>query len=432
MLIEFSVANYLSFKDKVTFSMAAGKSVKLKDSNTFSARRGLRLLKSAVIYGANASGKSNLISAIDFMRRFVINSSSELQKGDAIPVSFFKLNKSSETRTSFFEVIFIINEQIYRYGFEADSERVEREWLYKIVSDEEELFFERAGDNFALGKFKEGKGLIKMTRNNALFISVCANFNGKISGVVLEWFMKMRVISGINEQQYRVFSIKFLTDDLLKKKILEMIRIADLNINDFTKVEEEFDKKSFNILDEEIKRKLLDKNVKNELIKTYHTQFDEQNHPVGFVEFDLDRNESQGTQKFFLILGPIFDTLVRGSVLFIDEMDSQLHPLLTRLIVKLFNSNIENENNAQFIFNTHNTYLLKRDLFRRDQIWFTEKDKYGATDLYSLAEFKTNRSESFSEDDYIKGKYGAIPFIGDKWLIQYNQRNGEKDGRSAI
>jgi hypothetical protein len=146
-------------------------------------------------------------------------------------------------------------------------------------------------------------------------------------------------------------------------------------------------------------------------IQTIHRKFDGEGNSVSTELFDLDDQESEGTQKVFALAGPLVDTLKNGKVLIIDEFDARIHPLISRAIVELFNSNESNSNNAQLIFMTHDTNLLSNRLFRRDQIWFTEKNRYGATDLYSLAEYKIRNDASF-ESDYIKGRYGAIPYIG--------------------
>lgn len=147
-------------------------------------------------------------------------------------------------------------------------------------------------------------------------------------------------------------------------------------------------------------------------VKTIHKKFDKEGKQTALEIFDIDSHESEGTKKLFSLAGPLMDTLKNGRILFIDEFDARLHPLITYEIIRLFNSNKTNPKNAQIIFATHDTNLLSNKLFRRDQIWFAEKDKGGATHLYSLAEYKVRNDASF-ENDYIQGKYGAIPFIGD-------------------
>lgn len=247
-----------------------------------------------------------------------------------------------------------------------------------------------------------------------------AQFNGEKSISILKWFNKLNNISGLNDK-YQDFTTSLLEKGSCKEIFLELIRIADAGIEDLTVNKEEF---SLNKYPKEFQqplksfRELLEKSfsmvddtITN--IITTHKKYDANNKFVSFEEFDMSEQESHGTKKLFSLLGPIIDTLQTGKILVIDEFDSRLHTLLSSFIVKLFNSNEKNPNNAQLIINTHDTNLLNNKLFRRDQIWFTEKNRYGATNLYSLVEYKKVRNDASFEKDYLLGKFGAIPFIGD-------------------
>jgi uncharacterized protein len=417
MLIEFSVGNYKSFRDVETFSMVATK-IKAKDSevdenNTFKIDDDLSLLKSAAIYGANASGKSNFATALRFMRKFVIESSRETQSVDSIPVEEFRLNSNNNGKPAFFEIVFLLDEKQYRYGFEVNSQEVISEWLFYVPTVKEfKLFERRNGKIISSQKFKAGKGLAKITRNNALFLSVTAQFNSSVSKRILQWFSQFNIISGLNDST-RDFTALCIQKDLYKDDILKFIKRLDLGINDIEIEETKLTKDSFPNMPEDLRKAILEHTVTDRFgVKTFHKKYNEEGKQIGLEVFDIDKHESEGTKKLFSLAGPLIDTLKRGKILFIDEFDARLNTLITREIVKLFNSNEANSKNAQIIFTTHYTNLLTNKLFRRDQIWFVEKDKTEATHLHSLAEYKVRNDASF-ENDYIQGRYGAIPFIGD-------------------
>lgn len=422
MLIEFNVKNYKSFKDLEAFSMVAASirsaTPSLDEDNVIHVGSSgeLTLLKSAAVYGANASGKSNFIKAINFMRRFVLNSSKDTQAKEEISVEPFKLSSESLGKPSFFEVVFLKNEREYRYGFEVDSTRVLQEWLYHTPKSKEALLFERVENNFKLSKSfeREGKLLVEKTRENALFLSVCSQFNGETSGLILDWFRDIGLIDGNNDASYAPFTISLFEHSKENSAITKFIKKLDLSISaiEIHKIDA---KKHFSDskLPDELKEFLL-RNGSSEVssVKTKHCIYNLEGHATDSEFFDLGSQESAGTKKLFSLAGPIFDALDKGEILVIDELDAQLHTLITREILKLFNSRTANPKNAQLIFTTHDTNLLTGNLLRRDQIWFAEKDKTEATHLYSLVEYKPRNDASF-EKDYIQGRYGAIPYVGD-------------------
>lgn len=417
MLIEFSVANFLSFKDKVTFSMVASNLKEHRENNVFTVDK-FDLLKIAVIYGANASGKSNLFKAMKFMKNQIFSSFKETQVTEKIMgVERFKLSTETENKPSFFEIVFIHEEKRFRYGFLIDEERVHAEWLYYVPSLKEAMLFERENSNITIGNYyKEGKGLETKTRDNALFLSVVAQFNGEISKKILEWFKNVNIISGLDDSKIINFTFKKMEDYDYRIRILEFLKIADLGIQDIDNRTIEINYENFTKKIPEKVLKLLPK-IKQFEIFTKHRKYNEKKDSFSFVDFDISEQESEGTKKIFALSAPIIDTIENGRILFIDEMDARLHPLITRFILGLFNSKDINTKNAQLIFITHDTTLLNKNYFRRDQIWFTEKNQYEATDLYSLVEYKIDNSKVRNDasygKDYIQGKYGAVPFIGD-------------------
>ena len=428
MLVQFSVGNYLSFKEIVTLRMVAtkvtAKNKSVDQNNVFYVDEELSLLKSAAVYGANASGKSNLIQAMDFMRWFVLNSSKETQIEDAINVEEFRLSTETEGKPSFFEIVFILEDKLYRYGFEVDEKQVVSEWLFYVPKVRESKLFERDENGIKMSRvFKEGELIADKTRNNALFISVNAQFNGKISTSILRWFIEdLNIISGLHSELYKNITVDFFQDNEYKNKILQLIRkwdlgIDDIEVNKINILPEQFS----NIYSEGFKKLMSDAGAYTDEIQTVHKKYDSKGKIVSKVVFDFEENESDGTKKLFAFAVPILESLRNGEILIIDELDARLHPIITRAIIDLFNSNQTNPENAQLIFTTHDTNLLSNKIFRRDQIWFTEKDRQGATDLYSLVEYKVRNDATF-ENDYFKGRYGAIPFLGD--LTKLFEKNG--------
>lgn len=423
MLLQFSIKNFTVFRDKATLSLVASNYDKdtREAENVFeSSKFDYRLLKSAVVYGANASGKSKLLEAMAFMGQFVNNSSKDTQKGERIDVEPFALNTETENEPSEFEVIFLFNDEQYRYGFEITKERVVAEWLYhKPKTKEIELFyrdgnqFETHAKNFAKGSMVAKQGLV---RDNALLISVAAQFNDEAAITVLDWFKRLNYISGLKESNYQGFTMNRTEDPCHKAKILELLKAADLGIQDVRIQKLDFDSLPKG-MPKEVKDNLIreakDRNVDLVDVFISHKKYNENKQAVHDIGFPID-DESSGTKKFYALTGPILDVLENGDMLVVDELDSKLHPNLVCKIVSLFNSEKHNPHNAQLIFNTHDSNLLSSGLFRRDQIWFTNKDKYGEAKLYSLADFKSEevkKNEPF-EDNYIKGKYGAVPYLG--------------------
>ncbi len=417
MLIEFTVGNFLSFKEKKTLSLKAASITEYKES-TFTIGKN-KLLKSVVLYGANSSGKSNLIKAMSIMKHIVMTSveKSSISKNKVIP---FLLNTKTENQPSFFEVIFLIGNIKYRYGFELDTEIIHGEWLFVVKEKKEIPLFIREKDGIALTEdFEEGDGLESKTRDNALFLSVVDQFNGIISGKIINWFNNWVTISGLRHENYRDVTFSLLEKKNSKAKLLDFFKNLDLGFNEIKLKKEKFEKHLLpSDLPEDILVKIISDSVDKPMarIETIHKKFNDEGKYIGEVNFDLRERESSGTNKVIDISGPIFDTLIGGGILVIDELDAKLHPLMTAAITNLFNSSEYNLKNAQLIFATHDTNLLSYGHFRRDQIYFLEKDKYEATDLYSLVEYKENntkiRKDRSFEKDYIAGRYGAIPFIG--------------------
>ena len=425
MLVQFTVGNFRSIKEPVTLSLTATKLKsqyqEINDNNVFDTSTNLNLLKSAVVYGANASGKSNLIKALSFMRNFVINSSRESQATDPIKVEPFALGTQWGNQPSYFEIVFFLDGVMYRYGFEADKHKIHREWLFQTIRRESKIFIRKSGqpkidmtDSF---RRTEGRELAEITRPNALFLSVLAQWNGRLAQTILTWFKEIGIISGIHDVGYKSFTIdQFQNNSVIQQDINNFMQEMDLGIHHINIIETEIvqpDQAQTNapLQIRELPAFPLRYRVQRTTITTLHEKLDDEGEPLEYVEFELNEHESAGTQKAFALSGLLFHTLRNGKILVIDELDARLHPFITKSIIQLFNSNKTNPHNAQLIFATHDTNHLSNRLFRRDQIWFMEKDKFAATDLYALSDFKIRNDASY-ETDYITGKYGAIPFVG--------------------
>ena len=420
MFLQFSVNNFRSIKDTITFSMATAS----KDTENSFKIKNYELLASSVIYGANASGKSNVLKAMAFMKDIVLNKTKVIQSTDTLPHDPFRLNTSTQDASSTFEIVFFIDEVKYRYGFEMDNTTVYSEWLYEArKSKEAKLFYRDIEDDDYVNstRFKEGfsffdkkKEKIKVSKNQ-LFLWKCDRDDDEgISHNILEWFTRFNMIDGINNDGYANYTLKKMEEDSFKNRIIDLVKTADIGIEEIKLHTEDvpLDVVEKMPIPDKLKEEFRDGGLQSITINTHHKQFDEDNNEIGIAIFDLDEEESLGTKKFFTMSAPIINSLQEGKILIIDELDASLHPVLTKHLIQLFHDKSINTKNAQLIFATHDTNLLNRHIFRRDQIWMTEKDKYGSTDIYSLAQFKNVRKTEDFEKQYIQGKYGAIPYLG--------------------
>ncbi len=420
MLIEFTVGNFLSFRDKKTLSMNAAAIKEYVDTNVIYAGRHA-LLRSGLIYGANSSGKSNLVKAMSTMSWLVLKSF-ERSSAAELEVTPYLLHVKNEQEPSFFEVVFLIDDTKYRYGFEVTKEAIVAEWLFEAKKLTEKPLFVRENDGIeVMRSFPEGKDLEEKTRDNALFLSVVDQFNGRTAKSIMSWFNNFAAISGLSHESYTGVTYSLLDNEKTKHLLQDFYNSIDLGFDEVRLIKKEFDAARFSkdmpeSIMQEISSKMQGKMMVN--ARTLHKKYDQNNQVSDSVEFDMDSQESSGTNKIFNISGPVFDVLNDGGVLVIDELDASLHPLLTLAITRLFNSIDHNPKNAQLILTTHDTNLLSYGNYRRDQIYFMEKDQYGGSDLYSLVEYKedgatkTIRKDRSFEKDYIQGRYGAIPFIG--------------------
>jgi len=427
MLIQFKFNNIYSFYKEQTFSMVSAplRASKSQYSNMLSAAKNLPpLLLSSVVYGANASGKSNFVKTIDFFLTF-INESSLSKPETIILVPPFLLNTNSKNEASSFEIIFVKAEVIYRYGFELNSKEIRKEWLY-VKTERESLVFQREGESINVNsKYKISRDLAKkkMIRKNALLLSVAAQFNEPIAITMFEWFQSFFRISGFNDSVFRNYTQNLLKNDIEKLKILSLLKNADLGIEDILLKEQEGQSFSFTFQlgSQENVKEERQKTILQNLI-TVKNIYNKAGEMSGQIEMNFDAQESEGTQKLFHLSGLFFYLLEKGGVMLIDEFDAKLHPLLTIELITIINNPAINIYGAQLIFTTHNTNLLAAKIFRRDQVWFTEKNRMGESLMFSLYDFK-QRNDSDIEKNYTNGRFGAIPYLNNLKETFQNSEN---------
>jgi len=420
MLIEFNVTNYRSIQKTQSLSLAASNAEELREENSFAApiSRLPRLLRTSVIYGPNAAGKSNLVLAMDFMKDFILSSAKQSQEGENIDVTPFLFSRQSRMNPSEFETLFIQEGVRYQYGFAVTTQRVTSEWLLAYPEGKAQKWFERnydpkaQKDKWYFGPKFTGHRKVwqEATRGNALFLSTAIQLNNDQLKPVFNWFDNQLRIIAPGTILHPGFSAHECEDKLKKKKILEFMNKADITISDIL-----LKKKVLSI--EDLPSKIPEK-LKREIIRDLDGKKGLQlffTHPSsdGGTDVPLDfEDESAGTRKLFTLAGPWLDVLENGLILFVDELDTSLHPLIVRFLLGLLHNSRINPYNAQLVFTTHDTTILDQAFMRRDQVWFVEKDPENTTRLYPLSDYKPRKGEALQRG-YLHGRYGALPFPGE-------------------
>ncbi len=415
MLIEFSVKNWRSINSEQRLSLTAATGKELIDANTFQPQAPAtgRLLRSAAIYGPNAAGKSNLISALVLLKQMVLFSASKSQLGDEIDVRAFRLDSQTQAQPSEFEIIFVANGVRYQYGFAADRTRIIEEWLFAFPAGRPQRWLGRLWDGERY-QWETASALTgpkqlwqESTRENALFLSTAVQLNSKQLLAVFDWFkntLKIANIAGWHPQM----TSKLCKEEVTRRKVVAFLKAADLDIEDMQVDTEKFSAKHFpSNLPKDILDNLIDDFKEKEFIeiKTIHRSAQGEQ-----VVFELDE-ESAGTRKIFSLAGPCLEALEQGAVFIIDELNDKLHPKMLEFLIQLFHDNKTNAKNAKLIFTTHDTSNLNQKIFRRDQIWFCEKNQEQATQLFPLTDFSPRKGRENLEESYLAGRYGALPYI---------------------
>lgn len=408
MLIEFRVKNFRSFQGEQVFSLVAS-SQKQHQNNTFKVENeNLALLKTAAIYGANAAGKSNMVGAFTAMKNLVMTSATFIQRGQELPITPFLLGQH-ESEPIEFEVSFITQNVRYKYGFSATKDKVFGEWLYAYPNGRIQQWFLRTYDKKTREYVYEDRNLIgekklweKSTRENALFLSTAIQLNSEQLKPIFDWFLGLNVSRNFGEFEN---SLDITIDIFQKqpKELVDYLKAVDLDIENLKIERQEFEPEVPLNMPKEI-RETIKQNNKITRFRIQTTHLNQQGNPI---DFNINL-ESDGTQKFFKFLGPVLNTLHSGRILIVDELHNHLHPAMTRFIIELFHNNKINTKNAQLVFTTHETSVLNKDIFRKDQIYFCEKQNK-ATIIYSMSDFKGLRENIDYEKSYLLGRFGALP-----------------------
>ncbi|MEN0107468.1 MAG: ATP-binding protein [Pseudomonas sp.] len=419
MLVEFRVKNFRSLRDEQVLSLVASADKTLLGTHALNTgmRAAPHLLKSAVVYGANASGKSNLIKALQYMRGVVLESAT-LQPGQTYDrLQPFKLDATSAGQPSEFEVTFIVDDVRYQYGFAMTNSRIVAEHLLVYKAFKPQRWFERHYDKASGQDFYEfGPGLKGArtlwegaTRPNALFLSMAVQLNSDALRPVYDWFANHLVIFNELAPLSPQFSMQQLKNETERNAICDFLRAADMSIAKIEVSTKQAMVHSVHIDMATGKRVEGAEEQSIDEVKFHH----ETEH--GTAVFDL-ADESSGTRNLLFFTGPILDILKKGLTLLVDELDTSLHTLLVQALVRLFHQPQVNTGGAQLIFTTHDTSLLDAyGLFRRDQVWFVEKGPDQRSTLYPLLDFSPRKNEAL-ERGYLQGRYGALPLFRSELL----------------
>jgi len=423
MLIDFRIRNYRSFKGEQSLSLEASRITEFPENVFVEKTSETRLLKAIAVYGANSSGKSNLLTGMGMMKHIVF-SNFRLRANENLSYDPFLLDESSSIEPTGYEVFFSTSGKVFRYGFEHNSKVITREWLFDHTSGEEPLFV-RVDDGIEVfDSFPEGFDLEKKTRDNGLFLAVVDQFNGKIASKIIEWFNNFNSIDGLGHTDYRAITFEMLENHETKDRLVEFYNDVDLGFKNIIINKKPFDPSTLQfVLPDELVEQMtndMEGKLMASLSSIHH--FLDENKKVAKRSFNIRTQESAGTNKIIDLSGPIFDTLQDGGVLIVDELDAKLHPHLTISLIKLFQFEKTNPNHAQLIFATHNTNILSMGRLRRDQIVFAEKDRQASTHIYPLSDYKIEnrkiRKDNSFEKDYLLGRYGGVPEIKD--FINYD------------
>ena len=413
MLIRFRVENFRSVKQEQELTMVASALSEHSETLVHAGSYGFELLRSAAIYGPNASGKSSLFHALSFMRAAVMDSHRSWSPDGGIPRTPFALSLDSTLQPSLFAVDLMINGIRYEYGFTADSHRVHEEWLYAYPRGRKQEWFTRDASRdleFAFSRLLPGenRAIAAFTRSNSLFLSAAAQNNHEVLLPLYLWFSQnLWIVDDSTRKFFENYTIDQCRNEGYRNSLFSMLQSADLGITNIEFTDEHLPPEVQQALQNTRDPAVVDllTNAYRPRVQFWHSG----GASGGAVALPLDQ-ESRGTRTLFSLLGIVWWSLTSGSTLVVDELDQSLHPHLARNIVSTFTNPGTNPQLAQLIFNTHDTNLLDAELLRRDQIWFTEKGDDGASRIYPLTDFHARKLENI-ERGYLQGRYGAVPAV---------------------
>lgn len=415
MLLNFSCSNHKSIKDEVTYTAIAGKDSTFEDELKIFGK--YRVLRSAAIYGANGSGKTNFLTALEFMKALVTNSINH-QPGQGVYQAHHKLSDRNEPST--YKIQFVKNDIRYAYGFSVKQNLIDEEYLYFFPNGRQVKIFEREGMKIVPGdKYKNAFELsLQALKDNRLFLSCSANYTPikEIEDVFI-FFSQDIVFYNPMANNWTEYSIELMqNNEEIKEIFVNILKALKTGIVDIDAKIEKVSIDDINLpsdMPEVFKTVIKSQKIANRIeAKLIYDKFDT----------DLMTEESAGIKKLFEIICPIIDVINSGKVLVFDEIENGLHEAVVYEIIKLFKF-ARKDQFAQLIFTTHDTSLLSGNLFRRDQIWFTELNTDRATDLFSLVQIKNVRKTENIEKGYLLGKYGAIPVLSDNITKIFEKNN---------
>jgi AAA15 family ATPase/GTPase len=432
MLLEFKVSNYRSIGEEQTLSLIPAPKQKDHEQNIIYKDR-YNALNAIALYGANASGKSNILNAMSLLDK-IIHISARTSSTTKLPYDPFLLREGWENKPTAFEILFVIDGKRYRYGFEFNAIIISKEWLFRKSAGREVNLFERENEIIDVSSGFNGTkkiidAAIEATRSNALFLSTCDMLNVEEAKIILQWFKHFNMIDGLNTEVEEFKTVDLWQNNEYKEKIKNYLSSICLNVIDIDVETKKFEESDLpaNIPQEmrnHIKRELQDTHSYTVFAK--HRFYDTENKPTENTRsWKWDERESAGAIKAFHLSGPVLWALANGGVLIIDEIEAKLHPIMTLNTINAFLNKESNPNNAQLIFATHDTNLLSYSKMRRDQIYFAEKNKWESSEIYSLSDFvyfgekngefisEKERPDTDKEKRYFEGRYGAIPLLGD-------------------
>lgn len=413
MLLRFRVSNHLSFRDLQEVSFVASS---LKERKGYlidcTAVPNNSVVPAAVVYGANASGKSNLVDAMQTMWAMVLHSHTKGDPGGGVARQPFRLDPECKRAATQFDIDFVAEGTRYHYGFQATDEAFVSEWLDVYPKAYRRLAFARENSDFTFGRWLKGQNssIAKLTRPNSLFLSAAAQNGHEQLSKVFAYFRSVRIVRDIavggNELWTR------LAGEEPDRRVIAFLRKLGTGVVGFRRIEAEQSEQYLKLvraiaepLGKSMDAVLEDLGVGGlyPVVELVHRGRD--NEPI---PLDLDR-ESAGTRRLLAFMGIVYRALDEGTPVLVDELDASLHTHASEAVLRLFCSAQSNPKGAQLLATTHDTSLMKSSSLRRDQLWFTQKDAEGATQIYPLTDFKTRWGDNF-ELGYLQGRYGAVPF----------------------
>lgn len=418
MLLRFSAKNYLSVSGTDEISLVASSLKGPECSLAPIPGTDLSALPSAIIYGANASGKTNFLKAFSFLRSAILQSHTRGNPEGGVPRIPFKLDPARARETSALEAEFIVDGVRLQYGFECDDNAFIAEWLYAYPEGKRRRMFERTGNEVEFGSHFKGpkKILVDLMRANSLFISTATQNDHEELSKIVAFFRRTRF--SMNVAVAKELINNTFKKDQVDPRTIEFLKSIGTGIIGFRQMDIEIPDSVRMITKEfvSIARKHMGETAtieddNSDRLRDVAIEFSHAGVSGEPCYFGLER-ESSGTRRLVLMMNTVFKALDEGTLVVIDELDASLHTFAAAQILELFENPKINQNGAQLIATTHDTNLLSLSTLRRDQIWFCEKDETGASHLFPLSDIKSRPTDNF-EQGYLEGRYGAIPYSGD-------------------